>query len=304
VKDVIAVWRRRFPNMRVTLIPTAVQGPAAEQELIRAIELAPTLQPDVVLLTRGGGSLEDLWSFNLESVARALVGCPCPTVSAVGHEIDVTICDFVADMRAPTPSAAAELIVPDGVELQRTLAHQLRQLQHIWQRQIDFRSLSLDNLKLKLQSPERVLERANQRVDDAAERIGTAIRQGLKFLTLRVVAQTRQLQTLDPTTQLENAKLQLHGLHSRLTFSLGQHTQRQQQKLASLSRMLHSVSPLPTISRGYGLVTTQTGSVISSVEHLEAGSETVTYLQDGAIIGEIKQVQPGVTLSVRDEDES
>lgn len=297
VKDVIAVWRRRFRSMRVTLLPAAVQGAEAEQQLIQAIELAPSLQPDVVLLTRGGGSLEDLWSFNLESVARALAACPCPTVSAVGHEIDVTICDFVADMRAPTPSAAAELIVPDGDELHRTFAHQLRQLQHIWQRQIEFRVLSLDNLKLKLQSPERVLERANQRVDDAAGRMSSAIRQALRILHIRVVAQSRQLQTSGPTNQLENAKTRLSSLQSRLTFSLEQQTRRQQQKLSNLSRMLHSVSPLPTIGRGYGVVTNPAGDVISSVEHLEPGHETVTYLQDGAFVGQVKQVQPDVTLN-------
>ena len=114
LKDVLSVWRRRFPPLGVTVVPTSVQGNEAEQEILDALNRAAALQPDLILLTRGGGSMEDLWVFNAESIARAIADSAIPVVSAIGHDIDVSISDFVADLRAPTPSAAAELIAPDG----------------------------------------------------------------------------------------------------------------------------------------------------------------------------------------------
>ena len=299
IKDVIAVWQRRFPSLRVTLIPTAVQGPMAEQQLLDALQVAATLKPDVVLLTRGGGSLEDLWSFNLEDVARAVAACPYPIVSAIGHEIDVTICDFVADVRAATPSAAAELIAPSAAELQQRIVRQQRQLQLIWQRYLKHQALRLDNLKLKLHSPERVLEMAIQRVDDAAERITRALSNRLRFLRLELATQARHLQAVGPTTQLLTASATVRTLQSRLIFGVMQRLEHQRQKLSGLSRVLHGVSPLPTIGRGYGLVTDTNGTVISSVAGLESGNQTITYLQDGSVTAQIKEIHPGATPADR-----
>ncbi len=300
-KDVIAVWQRRFPSLRVTLIPSAVQGPMAEQQLLDALQRAATMNPDVVLLTRGGGSLEDLWSFNLEAVARAVAACPYPIVSAIGHEIDTTICDFVADMRAPTPSAAAELIVPSAAELQHRISRQQRQLQIIWRRHLDRQMLRLDNLKSKLHSPERVLEMASQRVDDAIERITRALSNRLRFLRLGLATHTRHLHALGPTTQLNIASTTVRTLQSRLKFGVTQRLEHQQQRLSALSRMLNSVSPLPTIGRGYGLVTDNNGNVVSSVAGLEPGNQTITYLQDGSIIAQIEEIHPGATPANRSE---
>ena len=195
-RDVLAVWARRFPALRVTLIPTAVQGNEAEEQLVAAINQAAGLEPDAVLLTRGGGSLEDMWSFNLESVARALAACPCPTVSAVGHEIDVTICDYVADVRAPTPSAAAELMVPSADDLLRVLAHHHRQMQLLWHRYHKMQALTVANLRLQLPSPQQVLERAYQRVDDANARLNQGLRHKLRLCRLQFAGQARQLQAL------------------------------------------------------------------------------------------------------------
>ena len=128
LQDVLAVWQRRFPTLQVTVIPTAVQGPEAEAQVLRALNAASKLTVDAILLTRGGGSLEDLWTFNLESVARAVAASQIPIVSAIGHEIDIAITDFVADLRAPTPSVAAELMVPDGQEMLQNIDGEFRHL--------------------------------------------------------------------------------------------------------------------------------------------------------------------------------
>jgi len=299
IRDVIAVWQRRFPGLRVTLIPSAVQGPAAEAELLAAFKKLPQLAPDIVLLTRGGGSLEDLWSFNLESVARACAACPFPTVSAVGHEIDVSICDFVADVRAPTPSAAAELIAPDAAALQQTLQQQLRNLTRVWQRDLHSHQQQLRHLQQRLPNPEQIITRFGQRIDDASLRLQAAFERKLNYLRLQVTSAQRQLQALGPTEQLNSAKRNLASSQTRLIYAMRQQLATQTNRIASISRMLHGVSPLPTINRGFALVENKSGNVVSSIDQLAEGDTTTTYLQDGAFVARVESRQPGVTLTDR-----
>jgi exodeoxyribonuclease VII large subunit len=299
IRDVIAVWQRRFPGLRVTLIPSAVQGPAAEAELLAAFKKLAQIAPDIVLLTRGGGSLEDLWSFNLESVARACAACPFPTVSAVGHEIDVSICDFVADVRAPTPSAAAELIAPDAAALQQTLQQQLRSLTRAWQRDSHSHQQQLKHLQQRLPNPEQIITRFGQRIDDASLRLQAAFERKLNYLRLQVTSQQRQLQALGPTEQLNSAKRNLASSRTRLIYAMRQQLATQTNRIASISRMLHGVSPLPTINRGFALVENDSGNVVSSIDQLSEGDTTTTYLQDGAFVARVESAQPGVTLTNR-----
>ncbi len=297
IKDVLAVWRRRFPALRITIVPSQVQGEAAEGQLLQAIERAADLQPDVLLLTRGGGSLEDLWSFNLESVARALAACPIPTVSAVGHEIDVTICDFVADVRAPTPSAAAELITPSAADLMRTFSHYQRQLHLLWRQQHEMLALTVANLRLQLPSPEQTLERANQQVDDAYQRMLRHLQHQLRQQHTRLDGLTRQLHALGPQEQLNGAKAALRSIEGRLQFAFTRELQGKQQQLAGLSRMLNSVSPLPTMARGFAVVKNQQGQVVSALAQLGRGDTTTTFLRDGAVISEVKDLQEDVSIT-------
>ena len=220
LKDVLAVFQRRYPALHVTLIPTAVQGQAAEAQLLFALQQVQALAPDVVLMTRGGGSLEDLWSFNLESVARALAACPFPTVSAVGHEIDVTICDFVADVRAPTPSAAAELIVPDGQALHTAFARQRQDLGRIMHRLLQYQQLSLTNLSQRVASPRTTLEQASQRVDDAALRMQSALKNRIEMFKLRISATEHQLHAAGPARALSRTRAQLQQTTARMHRSI------------------------------------------------------------------------------------
>ncbi|XOV82133.1 MAG: exodeoxyribonuclease VII large subunit [bacterium] len=299
IRDVIAVWQRRFPSLRVTVIPSAVQGPAAEAELLAALQKVPQLEPDIVLLTRGGGSLEDLWSFNLESVARALAACAYPTVSAVGHEIDVSICDFVADVRAPTPSAAAELIAPDAAAVQQALKQQLRALERAWQRDLHSHLQQLKHLQRRLPNPEQIITRFGQRIDDANLRLEAAISRKLDYLRLQISGAQRQLQALGPTEQLHSAQRSLVSSQRRLIYAMRQRLVAQSNQLAGFSRMLHGVSPLPTINRGFALVENNSGSVVTSLAQLSPGDTTTTYLQDGAFVATVDHLQPGATLTNR-----
>ena len=302
IKDVIAVWQRRYPCMRITVIPTAVQGDAAEQQIIQAIKQADALQPDALLLTRGGGSLEDLWSFNLESVARTLAACSSPTVSAIGHEIDTTICDYVADIRAPTPSAAAELMTPERFTLEQSIVQYARTLLSHWQRYHERLAMIVANLRLQIPAPGQVLEGANQRVDDAGERLQMAMTRKLEMRELQLQAQANKLAGLRPSKQLSYAKSQVRSLTERLSYAWGKQLDRQTQILTSLSRMLNTVSPLPTLGRGFAIVTTSTGDVATSVHQLQPGDITRTYLADGAIETEVTEIQPGQTIGRRPLD--
>jgi exodeoxyribonuclease VII large subunit len=225
LKDVLSVWQRRYPALNVTVVPTAVQGAEAEGDILIALQRAAALAPDVILLTRGGGSMEDLWVFNAESIARLIAAFEIPVVSAIGHEIDVSITDFVADLRAPTPSAAAELIVPDGEELLQVLAGQRRRLQVTLQARLRERRLSLEKLALGLVNPQRYCQQAAQRLDDLTARL------------------TRAVSGLGAA-----ASAQLRELSKRLT------TQRPDRKLLSLRADLHKTRGQlqQALQRGYG----------------------------------------------------
>lgn len=299
IRDVLAVWQRRYPALRVTLIPTAVQGEQAETEIISALERAADSGADVVLLTRGGGSLEDLWSFNLEPVARALAACPLPTVCAVGHEIDISICDYVADLRAPTPSAAAELIVPDAAELGTRVFAYRRSLVRAYLRRQELLRLTLQSLRLRIASPERIVEQANQKVDDLGSRLQRSFTHGLEIRRLQVLAQTRQLQANGPAKRLESTARQLAELsrRQRAATTLGLTDRRR--RLADITRMLQGLSPLPTLGRGYALVTDERGDVVSSTRGLSEQQTLTTYFAEGAVQSRVEHIDPDATLEDR-----
>ncbi len=298
-KDVLAVWQRRYPALEVILVPSAVQGADAEAQLIEAIARAGRIPADVLLLTRGGGSLEDLWSFNLEGVARALAACPLPSVCAVGHEIDVSICDFVADVRAPTPSAAAELIVPDARHLMAQFGALQRDLINTWQRLHQLLQLTVRNLSLQVASPRTVLEQASQRLDDLSGRLQRRQQHRLEVLVLKLTALNRQLRAHGPTERLQATSDQLAQLKLRLRATATSGLERQQQRLETLSRMLHGVSPLPTLARGYALVTDAEGEVVSDTRELSTGDVIKTYFNEGAITSRVADVDPNASLENR-----
>ena len=296
VHDVLAVWRRRYPRLRVTLIPTAVQGAEAEPQILAALAKAENLRPDVILLTRGGGSLEDLWCFNSESVARAIYALTTPVVSAIGHEIDVTIADFVADLRAPTPSAAAELMVPDANDISDNVSALYRQLRNLTLNQLRHQNLLLHNTALQLVSPQTHIQQNWQRLDDTRRRLSAAANNSLRTLRSQLDKGEGRLRLQGPAPRLQLARQQLMAAQ-RLLHSRWQQTHNQYQtRLANLVRMLEGVSPLPTLGRGYAIVRSAEGRVIESADALNTGDRVTAQFSKGTVTALVEDVDPAASL--------
>jgi exodeoxyribonuclease VII large subunit len=303
LQDVLAVWQRRFPTLKVTVIPTAVQGPEAESPVLSALNAASKLAPDAILLTRGGGSLEDLWTFNLESVARAVASIQTPIVSAIGHEIDIAITDFVADLRAPTPSVAAELMVPDGQEMLQNIDGEFRHLNVLMASQLREHQLTLDKLNLRLVSPESYLQQAWMRLDDIASRLQRSAGQTLAGANNQLENLGARLSNQSPSFALATAKEKLQRLKNGLDNGINRHLQSQTNSVAIMARMLDGMSPLHTLGRGYAFIRDDANALVTKTEYAKVGDRVTAQLQDGTIAATVtgitKQPNP---LSQTDTD--
>ena len=303
LQDVLAVWQRRFPTLKVTVIPTAVQGPEAESQVLNALNAASRLAPDAILLTRGGGSLEDLWTFNLESVARAVASIQIPIVSAIGHEIDIAITDFVADLRAPTPSVAAELMVPDGQEMLQNIDGEFRHLNVLMASQLREHQLTLDKLNLRLVSPESYLQQAWMRLDDIASRLKRSAGQTLAGANNQLDNLGARLSNQSPSFALATAKEKLQRLKNGLDSGINRHLQSQTNSVAIMARMLDGMSPLHTLGRGYAFIRDDANALVTKTEYAKVGDSVTAQLQDGTIAATVtgitKQTNP---LSQTDTD--
>lgn len=285
IRDIISVFRRRYPGMNVTVLPVAVQGDAAAPAIIQAIadanRHAEKLGFDAILLARGGGSLEDLQAFNDEGVARAIVASELPVVSAVGHETDVSIADFVADLRAPTPSAAAELLSPDQAEWMAGLAYQAERIQKLLQQTLLRKREQLNWTRKRLVHPGRRLQDQAQRLDRLELQLQRAMRVRLLTHGQQVNSLRQRLQ--HPGQQIRQQSSRLEQFQSRLHRAMKQQLQTRQQSLAALARQLDSISPLQTIQRGYSVTRNASTNVITSVEQVKEGEEIKTVVTDGVI---------------------
>jgi len=303
LQDVLAVWQRRFPILKVTVIPTAVQGPEAESQVLNALNAASKLAPDAILLTRGGGSLEDLWTFNLESVARAAASIQIPIVSAIGHEIDIAITDFVADLRAPTPSVAAELMMPDGQEMLQNIDGEFRHLNVLMASQLREHQLTLDKLNLRLVSPESYLQQAWMRLDDIASRLQRSAGQTLAGANNQLDNLGARLSNQSPSFALATAKEKLQRLKNGLDSGINRHLQSQTNSVAIMARMLDGMSPLHTLGRGYAFIRDNANALVTKTEYAKVGDSVTAQLQDGTIAATVtgitKQTNP---LSQTDTD--
>jgi exodeoxyribonuclease VII large subunit len=292
LRDVLHVIERRFPALKVTLVATLVQGEGAERTLVDAIRRAGTLDTDVVLVTRGGGSLEDLWSFNLEAVARAVAACPHPVVSAIGHQTDFTIVDFVADLRAPTPSAAAELITPSRDEIGERLSRDAGRLHRACRHDIRFRAQTLALARSRLTDPRRQLQQQMQLTDDLERRLALAVRGVLRQERQRVEHVASRLRLQGPARALPELRRDVARAYLELCRAATARTRQEQLKLAASVRALQAVSPLNTLARGYAVLTEpETLRPITSVASVSPGSAVTAFLADGALDLEVRDVQ-------------
>ena len=286
IKDILTVLKRRAPQLEVIIYPAMVQGKEAHVHLINQIQLANARnEVDVLIVGRGGGSLEDLWCFNHEQLARAIYQSELPIISAVGHEIDTTISDYVADVRAATPSAAAELVSPNTQELHSKVIELINRLNNAFKHDMaDKRALATQlQHRLNLCHPRNQLNQKAQRLDE----LTIALQQGMRN---RLYQQERTLNNLtprlmrqSPDKKLSQASHQLMQIQTRLEQAMQHKLQHAQNSLALQASRLDSVSPLNVLARGYSITKTPQGKVVKSVDHIKTGDLLITELADGAI---------------------
>ena len=286
VRDVLSVLGRRFPLLPVDVLPVPVQGDGAAAQILDVLRRAAASgRYDVLLLTRGGGSLEDLWAFNDEALARAIAASPVPVVSAVGHEIDTSLSDFAADLRAPTPSAAAELLVPERGELLARLSQRHRQLQALLARMNTARAQRADQAFLKLQAlrPQLRLERGRGRLAALHHRLGQALDQALATRAERSARVLRRLDQQHPRRRLQEQRHRLQLLGQQLATVPKRTLEPRQLQLAGLARALAGVSPLATLARGYSILRDDGGAVVRRAGQVQPGDRLEARLAEGRL---------------------
>jgi exodeoxyribonuclease VII large subunit len=269
--DVLTALKRRAPHLAVVIYPASVQGDAAPRELLQALALAgQRREVEVLMLCRGGGSLEDLWAFNDEALARAIAASPLPVISAVGHETDFTIADFVADLRAPTPTAAAELVTPardDSLAVLASLAHRLRAAQA---RRLDTAAQRLDQAALRLARPAQVLAQRRRQLALLGQRLAWA-----------------------PGQQVRTSRDQQRALAQRLIRAAQVRCQRAGQQLGACQARLVALDPQRVLQRGYAYLTDGKGQALVSVASVRVGDTVQAVMSDGTLVTEVGEVRKG-----------
>jgi exodeoxyribonuclease VII large subunit len=295
VRDVITVLKRRFPAVPVVIYPTAVQGEWAPAQITEAIATAiQRAECDVLIVTRGGGSLEDLWSFNEEIVARSIAACPIPVVSAIGHEVDFTITDLVADLRAPTPTAAAELVVPDQADWQRQLDTKAARIADLGRRYLEDRFQTLDYLSRRLtqSSPATTLARQGDWLRNLQMVLAGVIRHDLSSRVHNLATVRSRLLQLSPALRVQQSIGKLGELQQRLNVSGAAVVASRQQRLMLAVTALDSVSPLATLGRGYSIVSdTVSGKILTDASAVKVGTEIRAQLAQGALQATVSKTE-------------
>jgi exodeoxyribonuclease VII large subunit len=292
----LQILQRRAPGIRILVRGVRVQGTGAAQEIAGAVAaFSAEKNIDLLVVARGGGSLEDLWAFNEEAVARALAACPVPTISAVGHETDFTIADFVADLRAPTPSAAAELITA----AQHQIAERVENLVRRLDRAANFQLLQARQRLTRLpvaRSEARMstlLHRSAQRLDDLSLRLEAAMATQLRQQQGHVARLAAAVLHHNPRQSIAHARERLQAGHTRIQRSIERTMQRSVVRLGALDARLNSLSPLAVLDRGYALVLTPDGALVRSTTQLAPGDKVRTRLADGDFTSSVESIGTG-----------
>lgn len=291
LRDVLSVLRRRMPSIPVIVYPTPVQGEGAGLSIAQAIATASgRAECDVLVLCRGGGSIEDLWAYNEEVVARAIAACSIPVVSGVGHETDVTIADFVADLRAPTPSAAAEAVSPDCRALESRIAAQRQRLQRSLVRGLQGRAQVLDFLGRRLVHPGERLRATSRHLGHIAARLAHCAVKSVESRRWRLADVARRLKAAgpDPVRQAER----LRRLTLRLQAAEASESQNRASRLAASAARLEALNPHAVLARGYAIVTTADGAIVRAASALELEQALRVRFARGAAQVEVRSIEP------------
>jgi exodeoxyribonuclease VII large subunit len=303
IRDIVSIFRRRFPAIELIVYPTQVQGDAAPAQIVRALQTANERDEcDALIITRGGGSLEDLWSFNDERVARAIFASQIPIVSAVGHEVDTTISDLVADQRAATPSAAAELLSPDADALLSRLdglAGRLGRLVLVQQQHRQERLRWLSG-RLSRLHPEYRLQQQTLRLDELSMRLQRACQHHVADKQARFIELEGRLGQHHPGERLRHSAALTRQLSQRLQSAIQNRLQQHERQLGSLSRELHSLSPLATLDRGYAIVR-HDDKVVHKARQVSVGDQVETQLASGTLACTVDRILNGTKKAGKTE---
>jgi exodeoxyribonuclease VII large subunit len=291
VRDILHVLRRRFPAVPVIIYPTPVQGDGAAAKIAAALATASQrAECDVLILARGGGSLEDLWSFNEEVVARAIRASDIPVVSGVGHEVDFTIADFAADLRAPTPSGAAELVVPDALEWLRRLNKDAGRLRNAMSRQLGTLAQKLDwqRRRLAVAHPGQRLRQHHHRLDELEGRLRRAVDSAIATRQRRLAHAGAVLVAQSPARRVQATGERVDSLQRRLRTSARYRLQALRARVDAAGHALHTVSPLATLERGYAIATDpRDGTILRDARQLAAGDRIELRLARGQVEADV-----------------
>lgn len=290
IQDIINVLSRRSPFFNLTVVPTLVQGEKAAPLICEALNKASNLENiDLIILARGGGSIEDLWAFNNEEVARAIVNCPIPLVSAVGHETDFTISDFVADIRAPTPSIAAEIISQPYSELKETLEGYQSYLFKSFESQFDSQRTRITNLIKRIRHPGDKLREIGQKVDYLETALIQEMHQKVSFKKNQLNLTQLSLQQNSPQNKVKEAKVYLQNASKDLLKAFNLKIERKRKLLGELVATIEAVSPLSVLARGYSIISSEPeGKILSSSNQVKIGQTISAVLNKGSIKAEVK----------------
>ncbi|MCP4008345.1 MAG: exodeoxyribonuclease VII large subunit [Proteobacteria bacterium] len=286
--DIISTLKRRYPLVHLKVYPAAVQGDKAKTEIIEALELAIRETPQVIILARGGGSLEDLQVFNDEDVARAVFTSPIPVVSAIGHETDFVITDFVADLRAPTPTAAATLITPDIEETLSALRQYHSILDSQIQNKLNAEQQSLDFAAQRLKHPRDRLSIQESELQKLSLRLNAAYQRKLEHVQRNLEGIRTRLHSRSPENQLNAQGFALDKLSGRLNLSIVNRLKKEQAMLGQHKATLQAFNPLQTLARGYSILQNEDGDIIRRSGQVQKGEDVQARLHEGILGLEVK----------------
>ena len=291
VRDMIIAFRRRFPLTELTILPSLVQGQDAAKNILRQLQRADgSGHFDAIILGRGGGSLEDLWSFNDETLARAIFAAQTPIVSAVGHETDFTIADFVADVRAATPTAAAELLSPDRNQLIRQIEQQEKQLVRRMSRILEQSQQQLDFMTKRIRHPKERIEQQQNQLEQLKRRLQQSMQRKILEQQTQTTNLAHRLERNSPARRIDQDRQKLKDIDARLARALSNTLTNKQTAFARIVDKLNLVSPLNTLARGYAIAS-KDKQVIRSVKEVKNGDAISVRVQDGVISCDVTSSQ-------------